>query len=53
VDEFKKTNDGRSAFLLMCMHYEGDDAKQNIINAARKQIHDLYYNKDGPDFSFK
>jgi hypothetical protein len=51
VDSFSEMNDGRSAFELLRINYEGTDYRQTAIT-ARQKIEKAFYLKDGPNFNF-
>jgi hypothetical protein len=53
VDEFKAMNDGWGAFEKICIHFKGADARQPVITAARKQLRNLFFTKDSPEFKFE
>jgi hypothetical protein len=52
IDQLAGTTDGRSAYELLRLNYEGTDYRQTQINNARHILNHAFYHKDSPTFKF-
>jgi hypothetical protein len=52
VDAFSESTDGRGAFELLWVNFEGTDYRHTAITTARQRIEKAFYQKDGPKFTF-